>query len=369
MNTRYALNIRQLTLLASNLLISKMMFAFPRFLFKNSGNAAWIQAIYMSLLAYVLFSLSLLFFKKTGNRSILQLAECIGKAPLRILVSLIVCIIIAANISAEIRIFAESVKIILLPRTKIEYIMIFFAITVVFGAFCGFSSLSTINALFFPFFLFFIIGLFLALIPSYLPNNIFPILGTGATKIFLTGLKEMYCFSDLIVLNLLLPYCGDVDTVKKSGKSAIIISGTVLCLICFSYALTYPYPYSSEFLLIPYQLSRMVRAGEYFQRFEALFEFVWTLTQLLYSSIYLIILCKVFADAFKLKSEKPLFPCTCAGLCLLAFIPDSVVGVLDNSFILRQLLWPVAFLLPIIIPCIYIFIQKRKTAKRSEKNA
>ncbi len=366
MNSRYALNTRQLTMLASNLLISKMMFTFPRFLFKNSGNAAWIQAIYMSLLAYVLFSVSLLFFKRTGNRTILKLSEKIGKAPLRILESLIVCTIIIANISTEIRVFAESVKIILLPKTKIEIIMVFFAAAVIFGAFCGFSALSTINALFFPFFLFFIIALSAALIPSYLPNNILPVFGTGLRKIFLDGLKEMYCFGDLIVLNLLLPYCGDVDAVKKGGRRAIIIGGAVLTLICLSYALTYPYPYSSEFLLIPYQLSRMVRAGEYFQRFEALFEFVWTLTQLLYSSIYLVILCKIFADTFKLKSEKPLFSCTCAGLCLLAFVPDSVIGVLDKAFVLRQILSPGALLLPIIIPGIYILLSSVK--KRREKN-
>lgn len=367
MNTRYAYNTRQLTLLISNLLIAKMMFTFPRFLFKNSGNAAWIQAIYMSLLAYIIFCISLIFFKRTGNRSILQLAESIGKKPLKILVSLIVCAIIIANISAEIRIFAESVKIVLLPKTNIEYIMLFFVITVILGGYCGFSALSTINALFFPLFLFSIAALSLALIPSYLVNNIFPVFGTGANRIFFTGLKEMYCFSDLIVLNLLLPYCGDVENVKKSGKQAIIISGSVLTLICLSYALTYPYPYSTEFLLIPYQLSRMVRAGEYFQRFEALFEFIWTITQLLYSSIYLVILCKIFADTFSLKSEKPLFSCTFIGLCLLAFVPSSVVGVLDNSFIIRQILAPIAFILPILIPCIYIIISRRKG--KGQKNA
>lgn len=356
-------NTRQLTLLASNLLITKMMFTFPRFLFKTSGNAAWIQAIYMSLLAYILFSVSLLFFKHTGNRSILQLAESIGKTPFKIFVSLIVCAIIIAGVSAEMRTFAESVKIILLPKTKIEYIMILFAFTAVCGAFCGLSALSVTNAIFFPFFLFFLFVLSAALLPSYSVNNIFPILGTGVRNIFVTGLKEMYCFSDLLVLNLLLPYCDDVKKVKSSGRRAIIISGAALTLICFSYALTYPYPYSSEFLLIPYQLSRMVRAGEYFQRFEALFEFVWTLTQLLYSSIYLIILCKIFADTYKLKSEKPLISCTCAGLCLLAFLPDSVVGVLDKSFILRQYLAPAAFLLPVVIPLLYILNNKKRRQK------
>lgn len=364
-----ALSTRSLTLLASNLLITKMMFTFPRFLFKTSGNAAWIQSIYMSLLAYILFSLSLVFFRHTGNKSVLQLAENTGGFTLRFFVSLLICTIIISNMSAEIRTFSESVKIILLPKTKIEYIMIIFAATVVCGSFCGLSALSCVNALFFPFFLFFIALLFVFLIPNYSVTNIFPIWGTGVKNIFLTGLKEMYCFSDILVINLLLPYCGDIKTIKRSGKRAIIISGVALTLLCLSYGLTYPYPYSSEFLLVPYQLSRMVRAGEYFQRFEALFEFVWTLTQLLYSSIYLLILCKIFADTFRLKSEKPLISCTFAGLCLLAFLPDSVVSVLDKSFILRQFLWPVAFFLPVLISFLYTIKKRRIQSKRSEKNA
>ena len=97
MNDSIKLNTRQLTLLMSNLLITKMIFAFPRFLFKTSGNAAWIQAIYMTVLAYILLIISLNFYKRTGNRSIIQLAESIGKTPLKILVSLVVSVIIIAK--------------------------------------------------------------------------------------------------------------------------------------------------------------------------------------------------------------------------------------------------------------------------------
>ncbi len=285
MNDKIDLNSRQLTLLISNLLIAKMMFAFPRFLFKTSGNAAWIQAIYVSLLAYILFSASIWFYRYTGNKSILQLAESTGKIPLKIIVALLVTVIITANVATEMRTFTESVKIVLLPKTKTELIMIFFAVTVIIGAYCGFGTLSVINALFFPFCLFFILVMVIVLFPTYNVNNIFPLFGTGAKDIFIKGLRDTSCFTDLLALNLILPHCKDIEMVKKSGRNAILISGTTLVLLCLSYGLTYPYPYSAEFLLVPYQLSRMVRAGEYFQRFEALFEFVWTITQLLYSSI------------------------------------------------------------------------------------
>lgn len=362
MNSNINLNNRQLLLLMCNLLITKMTFSFPRYLFKTSGNAAWIQAIYMSLFAYLIFSLSILFYKKTGNRSVIQLAESIGKTPLKIAISLIVAFIIIIHTTTEMRTFLESAKIILLPKTKVEYLYIFFGVTVTIGVFCGLNSLSTINALFFPFCLFFLAALVVFLIPTYNINNVFPVFGTGIKNVFGAGLLDMHCFSDLLALNLLLPYIGDIKLAKICGKRSILISGLALTLICLAYGLTYPYPYSTEFLLIPYQLSRMVKAGEYFQRFEALFEFIWTLTHLLYAAIYVYILCLVFQNAFKLRSAKNLIPCVTVLLLLLSFIPSSVVELLDTSNLLKRYMMPLALFLPIILPLLYI-IRKRGDSK------
>ena len=366
MNKSITFNQRQLSLLMCNLLITKMTFSFPRYLFKTSGNAAWIQAIYMSLFAGIVFSISVWFYKYCGNKSILGLSESIGKKPLKIAVSLIISFIIIIHTTTEMRTFLESAKIILLPKTKIEYMALFFGVTVAIGVFAGLSSLSTINALFFPFCLFFLVVLVIFLFPTYDVNNIFPIFGTGVKDIFVKGLLDIHCFSDLLALNLLLPYIGDIKTAKSCGRSAILISGTALTLICLAYALTYPYPYSTEFLLIPYQLSRMVRAGEYFQRFEALFEFVWTITHLLYSAIYVYILCLVFENTYKLKSAKPLIPCVVALLSLISFIPSSVVELLDTSYRLKIYSAPFALFLPIFIPLWYV-IRKNKSKEDTDE--
>lgn len=365
MNNNIKLTRQQLTLLMCNLLITKMTFSFPRYLFKTSGNAAWIQAIYMSLFAFLIFRVWVMFYKHTGNKSIIALSETLGKKPLKILISLIVAFVIIVHITTEMRTFLESAKIILLPKTKIEYIMIFFSLVVAIGTFCGFSALSTINALFFPFCLFFLGTLIVFLIPTYNLNNVFPVFGTGIKDIFIKGISDIHCFSDLLALNLLLPYVGDIKTVIKSGSRAILISGLALTLICLAYALTYPYPYSTEFLLIPYQLSRMVRAGEYFQRFEALFEFVWTLTHLLYSSIYVYILCIVFQSTFKLRGSKGLIPCVVVLLSLISFMPSSVVELLDTSYKLKMYTAPFAFLLPILIPLWYVM--KKSAIKGGKK--
>lgn len=363
MNEKVKLNQNQLTLLITNLLVVKMIFAFPRNMFKTSGNAAWIEAIYLTVIAFILLNVTFLTYSRTGNRSIIQLAEYIGKKPLKILVSLVVTVIISGFLCTEVRTFAESVKIILLPSTKIEHIMLLFAITAGIGAFYGLEALAIINAIFFPFCLFFLAVLVLWLVPNFEINNIMPLFGLGAKNIFGQGLTNLSCFGDILALNLLLPYCDNIEMVKKSGRASVLIAGAMLLSITLAYGLLYPYPHSSDFLLTAYQLSRMVRAGEYFQRFEALFELVWTGTHLLYSAIYIYIICTVLKDGFKLKYTKPIIPCVVIILAMISFEPSSIIDLLSVSSKIKQMFFPFAYILPILIPVIFALKRRNSNEK------
>lgn len=364
MKEKFRLNQKQLTMVIANLLIVKIIFAFPRNLFKTSGNAAWIEAIYLTIVAWILLEITFLTYKTVGKKSVIQLAECIGGKTLKVITALIIILVIGGFLCTEVRTFAESVKIILLPSTSIEVIMLLFAITAGIGAWYGLEAIATINAIFFPFCLFFLAVLVIWLVPNFNLNNLMPVFGLGGKNIFLHGIKNLSCFSDILVLNLLLPYCNNVEMVKKSGRYAILTAGSVLIAIALVYGLCYPYPYSADFLLTAYQLSRMARAGEYFQRFEALFELVWTLTHLLYSAIYIYIICSVLKDGFKLSYSKPLIPCVVALVALISFEPSSVMDLLEVSSTVKQIFFPFAYVLPIAVPLIYAHKRRYNDEKK-----
>lgn len=355
MNERLKLDTNRLTMIMTNLFVVKMIFAFPRELFKTSGNAAWIEAIYLVIIAFVMLEITFLTYSKAGNRSIIQLSEYIGGKPFKTVVSLVVVTVIGGFLCTEIRTFAESVKIILLPTTRIEYVMLIFAITAGIGAYYGLEALSIINGIFFPFCLFFLAVLALWLVPNFDINNIMPVFGLGIKNIFVSGIKNLSCFADILALNLLLPYCDNIEVAKKSGRYSLLLSGLVLLMITLAYGLCYPYPHSSDFLLTAYQLSRMVRAGEYFQRFEALFELVWTVTHLLYSSIYIYIICAALKDGFKLKYTKPIIPCVVTILAMISFEPSSIIDLLSATSTIKQIFFPFAYLLPVLLPIIFIY--------------
>lgn len=96
------------------------------------------------------------------------------------------------------------------------------------------------------------------LIPYFNINNIFPILGNGVYSITVKGINTISLFSDILLLNILLPYCENTSEAKKSGWRAIYISATIGVVILLSYCLIYPYPVSREFMIPVYQLSRVI---------------------------------------------------------------------------------------------------------------
>ena len=358
---REQISERELTLLLANLLSVKAIFAFPRAVFATSANAAWIEIIYMSLLVWAVIEVWALTYRKTGKRSIIELAEAVGKKPLKIAVGLAVAFVFCVNFATELRMFAESVKIILLPKTDIEYIMILLAVTICIARKSGLRAAVTINAIFFPICLVFLGFIVFFLNKAYNINNIFPILGNGGKAILKGGFKNISCFSDILALNILIPHTEDIGAAKRSGRKALLIAAATMFFICISYAFCYPYPWTKEYLLPVYQLTTRIRAGEYFQRFEAFFEFVWEISQLLYSTVYIFLISEVIAKTFNLKDKTVISYGAAALVTIIALKPMSIVRVLETGDMADRLAAPFAYLLPIIIPIIYI-------KKRKEKN-
>ena len=262
----------------------------------NSGNAAWIECIYNTLIVIGLFWITTKLYR--SNKNIIQLAEMTGKKWLKIIVGVVVFVVLLINYSSIIRIFPETVKIVLLQDFKIEFII--------------------------------------------------PIFMLAIYSIMVKGINTISLFSDILLLNILLPYCENTSEAKKSGWRAIYISATIGVVILLSYCLIYPYPVSREFMIPVYQLSRVIHLGNFFSRFEVIFQFVWSILVLIYSSIYVYALCYVWQITFDLKYYKPLiFPVVIIS-GIVAVLPSSVVDLVKSERLENIIVYPVAFLLPIL---------------------
>ncbi|MDO5399282.1 MAG: GerAB/ArcD/ProY family transporter, partial [bacterium] len=260
------------TPLLINIIFVKVILTFPKMVVENSGNAAWIQVLYNTLIALLFFCAVMHIYNRKKN--IIEVAEINGGKPLKIIAGILVTAILIINAVPIIRIFPEAVRTVLLQETNVEIIIVVMALAAALGAYLGIEAIARIHRLFLPIAAIVFLSFLLLLIPKYRAVNVFPIFGNGLSSIFIKGFNSLSLFSDLIVLNLLIPYTKNLDMIKRSGRYGIITAGLAATVTTAAYCLSYSYPSSENFIMPAYQIARLINISSFFSRFEAFFEFV-----------------------------------------------------------------------------------------------
>ena len=276
---------KKMTTLLINVISVKMLLTFPKVMIINSGNAAWIECIYNTLIVIGLFWITTKLYR--SNKNIIQLAEMIGKKWLKIIVGVVVFVVLLINYSSIIRIFPETVKIVLLQDFKIEFIIPIFMLAIGIGAYIGLEPIARVNNMFMPLAGIVLLLSLILLIPYFNINNIFPILGNGIYSITVKGINTISLFSDILLLNILLPYCENTSE-AKSGWRAIYISATNWSSHFTVILLNLSLSGFKRFMIPVYQLSRVIYLGNFFSRFEVIFQFIWSILVLyIHQSTYM----------------------------------------------------------------------------------
>lgn len=342
---------KQLTSVAITAFVTKMLITFPTTIFQLSGNSAWLVGIYVTLVATGVFALIRRIY--TVNYNVITLAEKTGGTTLRIVVGLIVFVILASNAVGLMRIFPEIIKLVLLQKTYIEIIGTAFAVVLIFCASCGIEGIVRVIEIFVPIGGIVFGAFLLMIIPQVHIDYIFPIFGNGAMAIFIDGLSGLGIFTDILMLNILIPRTKELENYKKSGTHGIIIGGICAVLIFLAYGMCYVYPATGDFVIPIYQMERLINLSDFFSRLESLFRFVWSIIILLYSSLYIAVLSEVWAQTFQLPHSKPLITPIIITLVGIAIIPQSLGDMVIWETIINKWICVPALVLPLLTIGIY----------------
>lgn len=353
---KYKLKSREMTSILINLITVKMLFTYPRYIVERCLNGGWLSVIIYLAVAYGVFYITQMLYLRTGRTSIINQAEVIGGKPLKIITGIFTVTLLMLNIAPMVRAFPEAIKTALLQNTPMLVIIAFLTVGVVVGAQFGIEALGRTASVFLPIAGVFLLAFFIMLAPHYEITNLFPFF---FADIFIKGASSLSVFADIFVLSLLQPYAEDMTAIKKSGLTALIISGGVGFLIVLAYCLVYPYPVSAKFIVPLYQLTRLVKIGTYFQRLEAIFEFIWSISILIYTSIYLFIMSDTLKQSFGLRHHKPLvFPLFII-LLRLVFWEESYTEAIRSNYVNSAVLYPIFYILPLFFGLIYLAKRKR----------
>ena len=78
MENNFFLNKKELTCILINIITAKMLFFYPKSIVETSGNAAWLQVIFVSLVSCLFFFFVLFIYQKSNMKSLLSMCEEIG---------------------------------------------------------------------------------------------------------------------------------------------------------------------------------------------------------------------------------------------------------------------------------------------------
>jgi len=348
---------------------NQLFLSFPRNMAESVGNAGWILTIYVSILSLILFLIISRLYKNFEGKDILDIGEFLGGEIGRIIVGIIIVIDYVFIVSVVLREYGEDLKIISLIQSPISFVLVFFALGMVIGAYFGLEPLVRLGAISVPvIFLGFLIVM-VGSIEFFNSSNIMPVLGTGPSDIFIGGTSRISIFSGISLLFLITPFLRNHENFKKSGIVGIILSALILTVGTLVYSLVLPYPTTTSNFLPIYQLSRLISYGRFFQRIESIFVLVWSMTALIYLSSVLFFSAYIFKKTFKLEYHTPLILPFGILIFTLSLLPQSLMEtIFIDDLIIRKYAWTVTFGLPLILLILASIKKRMKEGKlKNEK--
>lgn len=286
---------RDLTSILINIMYVKLLLAIPRNILVIAGNASWILSFIATLVILVLFHII------TSSGSFQTPLTEIKNRTVQIIIGIMSTAFLLLSVSSVAKIYPETVKIILLQDTPIELIFLITGVVTVLGAYIGIKPIGRIVSLFQPIALTVMVFCFILLLPHMHISNITPVFNKGIVSP--RALTSISAFADIFLL-FILP--NDKVNIRKTGFRAIITMGIIMTLTLLVYCLIYPHSISANFVLPFYQMVRLIQVGDFFGRFEAFFEFIWSISIMAYFSVYLYALSILWQKIFKLQYHKPL---------------------------------------------------------------
>jgi len=347
------------------LFCTQIFLSFPRTMAEGAGNAGWILVIYITVIVLVLFAIMSKLYSRFEGMDIIDISEYLAGNVGRVIAGTVFIVYLVSILSIVLREYAENVKTVSLPSTPIVYIMGFFAISMIVGAYAGIEALVRTSAISVPIIAFAFFIIILGVSQYYDITNLFPILGTGAKDIFIEGIPKISFFSAISILFFMSPFIRTHKSFKSVGYISITIAGILLTFSTLAYMLVFPYPASLENILPIYSLARLINYGRFFQRIEALFVVIWDTVAMLYLSTGLFFTVYIFKKTFKLVYYKPLIIPFTIIILGLSLIPQSYMAVVEiENMYFRKIVLAVSFGFIIIIMSAALLFKKMQKRRK-----
>lgn len=291
------------------ILMTHIIINLPQNLIKSTGSSTPINIVYITIIALVFCHILSKLFSFFPGYDIFDVAEFLAGKWLKVILEILFIAYLIFMSTLVLRVFTLNLQIIYFSNLDISTILIVFLVGAIVINLLGFRAIIKTNLIFIPLVLIFMLILFASSLTDFGFEIFLPILGNGFNETFISGLSNIFALSEINVLFLLIPHLKKQDELKKISITSVSISSIYLLLAVISSMFLVPSNLSFEPIFYVYYASRRFSLGNFLERLDPIFIFVWILCVFSYLGIALFFITNTFKKSTNIKSAKPITYC------------------------------------------------------------
>ncbi|MCL2384055.1 MAG: spore germination protein [Oscillospiraceae bacterium] len=304
----YRVSKKEGILLLVIVMTNQLLLNIPNNFLKSTSTGLFLNTIYITIIAVVFALLIAKLFKSFATKDILDVSEYLGGKVLRVIIGIAYITFFVIISTTLVRYMAHSLTVIYFSSTPIAFILLLFLVPAAYINCLGLKAIARMNILIILAALFTMIIIGISLFQDLDFNYLFPILGYGINETFLIGISNIAVFSLFGFLYFLPPLLREPNDFRKISIISVAISGAYLIFTSTLLLVVFPYITHSNELMSGFLLARLVEYGEFIQRIDALFIFIWILATLSYISITLFFILSIFKKLTGIKRQSVIAP-------------------------------------------------------------
>jgi len=358
------LNFLEASFLSIIVTISHIILNLPNTILENTGSSAVINVIYVTILALIMFVVVKKLLSPFGSNNILFVADYLGGSILRKILATLYTLHFIFISAILLRNIAETLTVIYYNQAVVWTIIALFLIVACIVNKYGSHNVIKANTLVMPLVLITIVVIFISSLDKFEISRVFPIMGFGFNNTFISGASNIYIYSGLIYIYLIRPSLKNYKDFGKVGYTSILISGIYIVLSVAGLLMLFPFLTSGNEALSAYLSTRSVEYGQFMQRTDAIFMFVWIFAFLSYLSVIILYIIRINKDSFGLKQENIFMYLVAIAIFIIALLPQNTTQIYFlQTTVYKYSSLGIVFLLSMIILFLGYFKKKKELRK------
>lgn len=307
MSEKWRINTRQLTILVLLTLVGDMSLVYPEIMCSIARQDAWIAAAASIPLGVALIWLLLKLCRIHPESTLVESVQRIlGKwAGGAVALFYLQYFLFAGCI--YVREIEDFTGTQIYERTPESVVRIMVLLLIVCGLYLGLEVIGRSAEVFLPLFAFFLVGLFVLLLPQVQWDRLQPVMDTPLiTMAEAVKFGVFYPFGEVLIVLMIFPFARSQPHTNRDILIGVLLAALGLNLIVLL-SITVLGVYSTEqHFFVAYILAQKINIGEFLQRIEALMGFAWFISTYFKAILYFYGFTFGTAQLFRLSNYRML---------------------------------------------------------------